>query len=53
MTSLDESGGSDLGFLFAKEEHYMKKIALVFLSLFTIGLLGACGNKQKRLVSKS
>lgn len=25
----------------------MKKIALVFLSLFTIGLLGACGNKQK------
>lgn len=25
----------------------MKKIALVFLSLFTICLLGACGNKQK------
>ena len=25
----------------------VKKIALVFLSLFTIGLLGACGNKQK------
>ena len=34
-------------FLFAKEEHYMKKITLVFLSLFTICLLGACGNKQK------
>ncbi len=25
----------------------MKKITLVFLSLFTICLLGACGNKQK------
>lgn len=30
----------------------MKKIALVFLSLFTICLLGACGNKQKTASKK-
>lgn len=48
MTSLDESGNSDLGiFCLQRRSYCMKKITLVFLSLFTICLLGACGNKQK------
>lgn len=53
MTSLDESGNSDLGiFCLQRRSYCMKKIALVFLSLFTIGLLGACGNKQKTASKK-